>query len=93
MAKITITADTETMSLSCKVDGEELTNLHSISLYQYPETEYSKAKLEFNACSMEKTDTGVKKTMYVYANKQLNKTVDNESLKKQITDYLNSRIK
>ena len=69
MAKIKIEADTETMTITCAVDGEELTNLHSISLYQYPETSYSKPKLEFNACSMEKKESGVTKTMYVYADK------------------------
>lgn len=94
MAKIVITADTDTLSLSVKVDGGEIPNVHSVSLYQYPETEYSKPKLEFRACSMEKSDSGVRKEMYVYANQKLEKTVESDpDLRKQIGDYLRSKVK
>lgn len=75
MAKIIIEADTEKMTLNCSVDGEKLKNVHEVSFYHYPETSYSKEKLDFRAMTMEENKNGVKKMMYVYANKQLNSHV------------------
>lgn len=92
MAKIKIEADTETMTITCAVDGEELTNLHSISLYQYPETSYSKPKLEFNACSMEKKESGVTKTMYVYADKLEKHIIAEPDTKQAIAKFFEEKI-
>lgn len=92
MAKIKIEADTETMTITCTVDGEELTNLQSVSLYQYPETSYSKPKLEFSAYSMEKKENGVTKTIYVYADKLEKQIISEPDTKLAIAKFFEEKI-
>lgn len=45
MAKVTVVLDTETNKLSVDMDGKELTNVDSVSVYRYDE-----GALSFNMC-------------------------------------------
>ena len=93
MAKIVITADTEKLTMNCSVDGEDIPNLKDVSLYLYPESEYSKARLHFSACSSEKTDNGVSKVQYTYANKLEKNIVVKGNEREQIAARLANRGK
>lgn len=67
MAKVVITVDTETATLSASVNGKEVDNVKSVSVYKFVDS-YTKNKtpeVDVSISSFTEEEDGVRKSMHI----------------------------